>query len=241
MINDLISLNKLDSDPNVKQLFIEVFRKDPQSRPSALQLLKQPIISSAVEYECYFDECYDSEDAEDLEASPAAKYDGGGQISLHSLGDEMGELLQIPYGNPRQHIRGSSNSEDSGVGRDFGSSVRSGSQISSSSSSSYQQRVSCSDSGLEVLDLANSNSAPSIGIIRLRRHSLQHLDTCRTWKADTEAEGINPVGKSHLRRTGSEVYIDRGAVSHAYESYNNIMEMANPLTQSQCYVYLNRE
>ena len=159
-INSLVPLDALDVDPEVKQLFIDVFHSDPQLRPGALELLNRPIISSAVKYNCYFDECYDSEDAEDLEASPASKYDGGGQISLHSLGDEVDELPQIPYDNPLQHTRGSSNSEDSGVGRDFGSSVRSGSQISSSSSSNYRQRRSCQDSGLEDM-IADECSQPS--------------------------------------------------------------------------------
>ena len=70
MINDLISLNELNIDPKVKQLFISVFQKDPQSRPTALQLLNQPIISSAAEYGHYFDECYNSEDEEELETVP---------------------------------------------------------------------------------------------------------------------------------------------------------------------------
>ena len=150
-INNLVPLDVLNVDPEVKQLFIDVFHSDPQLRPGALELLNRPIISSAVEYGRYFDEleCYDSEDAEDIEASPITKDDDGGQISLHSPRDKVGELLQIPYGNRLQHIQGSSNSEDSGVGRDFGSSVRSGSQISSSSSGGYWQRHSHQDSGLE--------------------------------------------------------------------------------------------
>ena len=61
--------------------------------------------------------------------------------------------------------------------------------------------------------LTHSYSAPSIGFVGKRRHSLQHLDTYGTeelWEADTEADGVNPVGRSHLRRTSSEVYVDRG-------------------------------
>ena len=65
-------------------------------------------------------------------------------------------------------------------------------------------------------NLTHSYSAPSIGFVdprRKRRHSLQHLDsygTGETWEADTEADGVNPMGRSHLRRTSSEVYVDRG-------------------------------
>ena len=131
-ISELISLDDLDVDSEVKQLFIDVLRKDPQSRPGAIELLNRPLISSAVEYGRYFDECYDSEDAEDLEASPAAECDdslpiadvpqqisltsSGGHSSLHSLGDKVGELPQIPCGVQLQRNR---DSQDSGVGGDL--------------------------------------------------------------------------------------------------------------------------
>ena len=61
--------------------------------------------------------------------------------------------------------------------------------------------------------LTHSQSAPSIGFVGKRRHSLQHLDTYGTeepWEADAETDGVNPMGRSHLRRTSSEVYVDRG-------------------------------
>ena len=64
------------------------------------------------------------------------------------------------------------------------------------------------------LHLTHSQSAPSIGMDPWRRrHSLQHLDsygTGETWETDTEVDGINPTGKPLLRRTSSEVYVDRG-------------------------------
>ena len=65
------------------------------------------------------------------------------------------------------------------------------------------------------LHLTHSQSAPSISLDpwRRRRHSLQHLDsygTGETWETDTEVDGVNPMGKSLLRRTSSEVYVDRG-------------------------------
>ena len=67
---------ELDIEPEVKQLFIDVFRKDPQSRPLAHMLLDRPIISSAVEYVRYFDEIFDElEDAEDLEAPPTTNFE----------------------------------------------------------------------------------------------------------------------------------------------------------------------
>ena len=135
-ISELISLDDLDVDSEVKQLFIDVLRKDPQSRPGAIELLNRPLISSAVEYGRYFDECYDSEDAEDLEASPAAECDdslpiadvpqqisltsSGGHSSLHSLGDKVGEL---PCGVQLQRNRGSQNSR---VGGDLKNSVTRG-------------------------------------------------------------------------------------------------------------------
>ena len=184
-INNLVPLDALDVDPEVKQLFIDVFHCDPQLRPGALELLNRPIISSAVEYGRYFDECYDSEDAEDLEASPATECENsipiadvpqhisltssGGQISMHSLGDEVGELPQIPCGNnPLQRNRGS---QDSGVGdveNSVGSSVMFGSQMSTRSSSSgsnrsgNQQRLSHQDSGLEdsMIAMAGECSQP---------------------------------------------------------------------------------
>ena len=61
--------------------------------------------------------------------------------------------------------------------------------------------------------LTHSYSAPSIGFVGKRRHSLQHLDTCGTeepWEADTEVDGVNSMGRPQLRRTSSEVYVDRG-------------------------------
>ena len=172
-ISELISLDNLEVDDEVKQLFIDVLRKDPLSHPGAIELLNRQIISSAVEYGRYFDECYDSEDAEDLEASPALECEdnipiadvpqnismasSGGQISMHSLGDELGELPQNPYGDPlQQRNRGS---QDSGVGGDIensvGSSVVLGPQLSMRSSSSGSNRssnqriMSHQDSGLE--------------------------------------------------------------------------------------------
>ena len=170
-------MDRLDVDPEVKQLFVDVLQVDPLSRPTALELLNRPIISSAVDYGRYFDECYDSEDAEDLEASPAVECDdsipiadvpqhislssssGGQSLSLHSLGDKVSDLPQFPCSNPRQdRNRGS---QDSGVEGDlessFGSSAvftsqmsgRSMSSGSSRSGGSQQQRLSHQDSGLE--------------------------------------------------------------------------------------------
>ena len=172
MMNDLISLDALDVDAEVKQLFIDVFRKDPQSRPGAIDLLSRPIISSAVKYGCYFDECYDSEDAEGAEASPVTGCGSmyitevplisltsyGSQGSLHSLGDKVGELPQIPCGNSLQRDRGS---QDSGVGGDlettsvgsssavFGSRMSMRSASSGSSRGGNQQMLSHQDSGLK--------------------------------------------------------------------------------------------
>ena len=159
MINDLISLDALDVDPKVKQLFIDVLRKDPQSRPRAIELLNRPIISSAIEYACYFDKCYDSEDAEDLEASPAADCDAsvpiadvpqqisltssGGHSSLHSLGDKVGELPQIPCGVQLQRNRGS---QDSGVGGDLENSIA-GSNVAVCGSQVSQMSMRSSSSG----------------------------------------------------------------------------------------------
>ena len=45
--------------------------------------------------------------------------------------------------------------------------------------------------------LTHSNSAPSIGF-------------AGTEKPDMETDGVNPMGRSHLRRTLSEVYVDPG-------------------------------
>ena len=169
MINDLISLNKLNVEDEVKQLFIDVFRKEPTLRPSAVELLNRPVIMNAVEYGRYFDECYDSEDAEELE--PVSTTDipiaevpqqisltsSSSQVSFHSIGDEVSELPQFPCNQQRD--RGS---QDSGVGGDLESSIGSsamfGSQMSMRSSSSgsnksnNQQRLSHQDSGLEDMN-----------------------------------------------------------------------------------------
>jgi hypothetical protein len=109
MIDELIPLCELDIEPDVKQLFIDVFRKDPQLRPTAHMLLNRPIISSTVEFSHYFD---DVEDAEDLEASPTTNCDddipiadmqqtpaslASSTISLHSaMEDKIGEVPQVP-------------------------------------------------------------------------------------------------------------------------------------------------
>ena len=62
-----------------------------------------------------------------------------------------------------------------------------------------------------TLQLMHSNSAPAIGgdPWRRRRHSYGSEEV---WgiDTDTELDGINPRGKSLLRRTSSEVYVDRG-------------------------------
>ena len=68
------------------------------------------------------------------------------------------------------------------------------------------------------IHLTHSQSAPSIGLDpwRKRRHSLQHIDSygrAESWEVDTEADGINPRGRAYLRRTSSEVYVDRGEYS----------------------------
>ena len=149
-------MDRLDVDPEVKQLFIDVLQVDPLSRPTAMELLNRPIISSAVDYGHYFDECYDSEDTEDLEASPAVECDdsipiadvpqhislssssGGQSLSLHSLGDKVSELPQFPGSNQQLHPdRGS---QDSGVMESI---------VGSSTCTVFEQRLSHQDSGLE--------------------------------------------------------------------------------------------
>ena len=169
MINELISLNKLDVEPEIKQLFIDVFRKEPMLRPSAVELLNRPVIMNAVEYGRYFDEYYDSEDAEELDPASTTGCDdipiaegpqqisltsSSSQVSFHSIGDEVSELPQFPCNQQRN--RGS---QDSGVGGDLensiGSSAVFGSQKSMRSSSSgsnkrnNQQRLLHQDLGLE--------------------------------------------------------------------------------------------
>ena len=88
--------------------------------------------------------------------------------------------------------------------------------------------------------LTHSYSAPSIGFVGKRRHSLQHLDTCGTeepWEADTEADGVSRMGRPQLRRTSSEVYVDRGKkVSMVTKKYfirgkMNVVVMGMEFTQ----------
>ena len=171
----MVPLHELDVDPEVKQLFIDVFQKDPLSRPSAFDLLNRPIISSAVDYGRYFDECYDNEDTEDQEASPTTESRNmsisevpqilltslyGGRISLHSLGDDMGELPQIPHGN--QQLKPNRGYQDSGVEVDMESSGSRVSMRSSSGSSNQRIKLLHQDSGLEYpLDaVAREHSQP---------------------------------------------------------------------------------
>ena len=65
----------------------------------------------------------------------------------------------------------------------------------------------------KVHHLTRSQSAPLIGFVGKRRHSLQYLNMYgieEPWEADTETDGVNLMGRFHLRRTSSEVYVDRG-------------------------------
>ena len=148
-INDLVSLDALDIDVDVRQLFVDVLRRDPMLRPGALNLLNRPIISSAVDYGRYFDECYDSEDTEDLEASPAVECDdsvptaeisqhpislasSGSQSSLHSLWDKVGDLPHFPCSS--EQLQQNRSSQDSGVGGDVEKSIGSSAVFSSQAS-----------------------------------------------------------------------------------------------------------
>ena len=58
-IHELIPLDDLesraDAEPDLSQLFVDVFKKDRRSRPSAKELLRQPIIASMQNYDRYFD------------------------------------------------------------------------------------------------------------------------------------------------------------------------------------------
>ena len=182
MINKLVPLDRLDVDPEVKQLFIDVLQVDPLSRPTAIELLNRPIISSAVDYGRYFDECYNSEDAdsEDLEASPAVECDdsipiaevpqhislssssGGQSLSLHSLGDKVSELPQFPCSNPRQdHNRGS---QDSGVGGDLESSFRSSTVFTSQMSGRSLSSGSNKSGGMADMQQQTSLALPTTSL-----------------------------------------------------------------------------
>lgn len=75
------------------------------------------------------------------------------------------------------------------------------------------------------IHLTHSQSAPAIGLNpwRKRRHSLQHIDSYgreETWETDAEVDGVNLRMRGHLRRTSSEVYVDRGEWSN--ESTNRL-------------------
>ena len=172
MINELVPLDKLDVEPEVKQLFKDVFRKDPASRPTALELLNRPVIKTAAEYERYFDECYDSEDAEESSSAPATaefstmddhphEVSHTSTNSCHSVGDEVGSLPQFTEGQNLNRCRGS---QDSGVATDLENSVNGsmfGAQLSmrsSSSGSAAQQRFVHQDSG--TLEDMNASECP---------------------------------------------------------------------------------
>ena len=169
-INELVPLNKLDVDPAVKQLFIDVFKKDPASRPTAMDLLQRPVIVSAVDYGRFFDDCYDSEGVEELDSVPLQTADfssinngihelsSSSHPSLHSMGDMVPELPQFVEKTSRD--RGSS--QDSGV-VDLEGSVNSaifGAQLSMRSSSSgsggQQARLLHQDSGLDDMNTHDS-------------------------------------------------------------------------------------
>ena len=158
----------------VKQLFRDVFVKDPSSRPTAMDLLKRPIINSAEEYAIYFDESCDSEDSEELDSISTKGGDyssmepGVAEVShistmssnqtMSSLGDKVGDLpcFNGSQGSKRNGNGSGRGSQDSGVGGDlessFTGSVVFGAQLSmrsSSSSSTTQQHWMHQDSGLE--------------------------------------------------------------------------------------------
>ena len=58
-IHELVPLDDLesraDAEPELSQLFIDVFKKDLHSRPSAKELLTRPIIRSMQNFDKYFD------------------------------------------------------------------------------------------------------------------------------------------------------------------------------------------
>lgn len=166
-ISQLVPLDDLDVDDEVKQLFIDVFRKDHSSRPTAFDLLQRPVIRSATDYAQYFDDVYDSEDSEEIESAPLISYvqmesnvqeislvSSNSHSSMTSLGDKVPDL---PHFSENQNMkRGRGASQDSGVSGDLenslnGSSVY-GAQLSmrsSSSGSCGQQRLVHQDSGVE--------------------------------------------------------------------------------------------
>ena len=142
-------MGNLEVEPDVKQLFVDVLKKDPASRPTARDLLQKPVITSAHEYGTYFDECYDSEDAVGVDSvhpltanfmlmendvRELSHISSSGHPSLNSCGDVVGELPQ--FQNRAQDQGGS---QDSGVGGDLEKNVNSslfGAQTSMRSSSS---------------------------------------------------------------------------------------------------------
>ena len=153
-------------EEEVKQLFRDVLKKDPSSRPTAMDLLQKPVILSACDYGACFNEYYDSEDAEDLDSVPPQTADfmamdsdsrelshisSSGHPSLSSFGDVVCELPQfVENQNPNR------GSQDSGVGGDLDTGINSGlfsAQVSMRSSSSgsaaAQSRLVHQDSGLE--------------------------------------------------------------------------------------------
>lgn len=58
-IQELIPLDDLesrdDAEPDLTQLFVDVFKKDPRSRPLAKELLRRPIIASVQNFDRHFD------------------------------------------------------------------------------------------------------------------------------------------------------------------------------------------
>ena len=162
-------MDALDFQEDVEQLFRDVFKENPASRPTAMDLLQKPVISSAHEYVACFDEYYDSEDAEEVDSIPpqtadfssldidaaheVAHISSSSHQSLHSVEDIVGELPQFDSQNL---MRGRGGSQDSGVGADLDNSVNSslfGVQLSMRSSSSGsgtgQSQLLHQDSGLE--------------------------------------------------------------------------------------------
>ena len=163
-INELVPLDSLDVEEEVKQLFRDVFKAEPSSRPTAWDLLQRPVISSAVKYARYFDECYESE--EELDSVPPTTGDfslidnGAHEISHvsssshhSSIGDVVADLPKFVENQARD--RGAS--QDSGVMGmgDLESSANAamfGAQLSMrsmSSGSGGPARLVHQDSGLE--------------------------------------------------------------------------------------------
>ena len=123
-IEDLIPLSEMNLDSDLEQIFRDVFRREASQRPTALELLNHPRISSAYEYESCFDEFYEEEGPSQMDLNhPQEQVEITERESLYS-NDVVSNLPEFESSKKANNQRPS---QDSGIGiADLGDSFDGG-------------------------------------------------------------------------------------------------------------------